>query len=423
MDFRIEELIEWTKTKFGLKNYYLQRHQLYRKVDFFNKTVYTLSMEWFPNHVTVQKDEDLNPEGTASIEINVKNHKFESVIFVMGKSYAEDGVMFADLHTEDIINWVEDETGLTYGKQFQLQKEEEGELIFKECIDGVDISPSGSIEIKYDQTGKLILFAVHGQFPTKELIRDEKYSLSLDRIEHLKQEQLRLFEFPFFEQKTIEPVYAVEEIYVTNDQMSTIPFEIFADNMSFLKIDETVCWDEPLNRPFERKEIHWMEDISADQAFSYEPSPDSFPITKIEKEKCVTAVRNLLRQEYPNDTGNWMLKTLHRERGYIRAILKPKNVSDCVFQRKLNIFIDARNFEAINYMDNNLMLAMFDQFQAPDKVKITREEAYDKLKEMFELEPVYVYDFEQKQYVLCGKLDCQYGVKAGNGEVISLDDL
>ena len=42
---------------------------------------------------------------------------------------------------------------------------------------------------------------------------------------------------------------------------------------------------------------------------------------------------------------------------------------------------------------------------------------------MFELKPYYVYDFEHKQYVLCGKIDCQYGVNAGNGEVISLDDL
>lgn len=48
MDVRIQELIDFTKTKFGLDNYYLQRHQFYRSVNIFNETDYILSMEWFP---------------------------------------------------------------------------------------------------------------------------------------------------------------------------------------------------------------------------------------------------------------------------------------------------------------------------------------------------------------------------------------
>ena len=87
------------------------------------------------------------------------------------------------------------------------------------------------------------------------------------------------------------------------------------------------------------------------------------------------------------------------------------------------IMIDAKTLQAVNYMDNKPMLEVYDQFQALGKVTIPKEEAYEKLKELFELKPYYVYDFEQKQYVLCGKLDCQYGVNASNGEVIALDDL
>ncbi|MDQ0216680.1 hypothetical protein J2S13_003154 [Oikeobacillus pervagus] len=69
------------------------------------------------------------------------------------------------------------------------------------------------------------------------------------------------------------------------------------------------------------------------------------------------------------------------------------------------------------------MLEVFGQFQAPEKVTVNKEEAFEKMKELFELKPYYVYDFEQKQYVLCGKLDCDYGVIASIGEVIALDDL
>lgn len=57
-------------------------------------------------------------------------------------------------------------------------------------------------------------------------------------------------------------------------------------------------------------------------------------------------------------------------------------------------------------MDSKLILETFDDFQTPDQVTITKEEAYEKLKSLFELKPYYVYDLKQKQYVLCGKIDC-----------------
>jgi hypothetical protein len=423
MDLRIKELVDFTKNKFGLNNYFLKGHQFYRNINIFNETVYTLSMEWFPNHEAEHEDDDLNPEGTACIEINVKSRKCERAIFVGGKSYAEVGFTFSNLNTEDIIKWVEGETGLTYGKQFRLEKEEEGELLFLGCIDGVAVLPPGYIDIEFNQEGKFTLFSIHGQFPLKELIKEEEYSLSLERLEHLKKEQLRFSEFPSYELKTIHPVYAVEEICVTNNGATTIPFEIFADESNFLKINQTIYWDEPIDKPFERKEINWIEDITAEQAFSCEPSPDSFPITKVEQEKCIVAVKNLLRQVYPNESGNWVLKTLYRDKGYIQAKLKANKQDYRVFQRKIKVMIDAKSLQVVNYMDSKPMLETFDQFQVPGQVTIKKEEAYEKLKELYELKPYYVYDFNQKQYILCGKLDCQYGVNATNGEVIALDDL
>ncbi|MBP1082393.1 MULTISPECIES: hypothetical protein [Bacillus] len=352
----------------------------------------------------------------------MKSRKFKSVIFVRGKSYADDEA-FSNLHKNDIIKWIEQETGLAYGRQFQLEKEEKGRLFFKECIDGAAVSPSGSIEIEFDQEGKLTFFSVHGQFPSKEKVKEETNSLSLEMVEHMAKEQLKLIEFPSFKQKRLFPVYAVEEIYVMNDQTSTIPFELIVDIKSLLKIDQIIQWDTPLNKPFDRKEINLIEDVTAEQAFSYEPSPESFPITKVEQEKCVMAVRDFLRQEFPNDTGKWILKTLHRENGFIHATLRATNQDIRVFQRKLLVMIDAQSIQVLNYMDNKLMWEFLDQFLPPEKVTIDIEEAYEKIKELYELTPIYVYDFKQKQYVLCGKLDCQYGVNAGNGDVITLDDL
>ena len=69
------------------------------------------------------------------------------------------------------------------------------------------------------------------------------------------------------------------------------------------------------------------------------------------------------------------------------------------------------------------MIEMFNHYQKSEKVTITEEEAYEKLKDKFELKPCYVYNFDEKKYVLCGKLDCQYGVYATNGDIVSLDGL
>lgn len=423
MDRRITELVNLTKTKFGLDNYFLQSHSLRRNVNIFNETIFTLSMEWFPNHVIVPEDDDSNPEGTAVIDVDVTTRKYESVIFVMDKTYANNGVTFAGLDRNDMIKWIERETGLTYGKQFQLYKEEEGRLLFNECIDGIAVSPSGSIEIKLDNEGRLTFFSVLGQFSTKELVKDEKYTLTFESVEHLAKEQLKLIEFPSFEQEKLFPIYAVEEVYVTNENTSLISFEFIEDVRSYQKIGETIHWDEPVDKPFDRKEVHWLEEATVEQAFTLEPSPDSFPITKVEKEKCLLTVRELLRQDYPKDTGKWILKTLHRENGYINAILRMSNQTNRVFKRKLVIIIDPKSFQAVNYVDNKPMLEMFDHFSPPEEVTITREEAYEKIKDKFEINPYYVYDFDCEQYVLCGKIDCEYGVNGSNGEIVALGDL
>src|SRR5699024_2083250 len=94
---------------------------------------------------------------------------------------------------------------------------------------------SGSIEIKFDQEGNLPFFSINGQFPSKEIVEEGKYILSLEKIKELTKEQLKLIEFPSFEQERLFPVYAIEEINVTNDKMLTILFEFIVDVKSHLK--------------------------------------------------------------------------------------------------------------------------------------------------------------------------------------------
>lgn len=219
----------------------------------------------------------------------------------------------------------------------------------------------------------------------------------------------------------------LEDVLITNNQVLTMPFEMFSDVKTQLKIDRTIYWDESINeqtnKPFVRKEISLIEDVTIEQALSCEPSPDLTPITVGEQEKCEMAIKEFLRQWYPNDVGKWLLKTLHREKGCIFAVLIANKQENFVFLRKLTIIIDTKSFQIINFIDNIEMLEVFDQFQVSALPKITPEEAYEKMRGLIELKPCYAYAHEQKQYVLCGGLACKYGVNAENGEIISIDDL
>ncbi|QLI79100.1 hypothetical protein [Bacillus pumilus] len=419
----IQQLIDQTKAKFGLDLYDLKRHSFYRYVNMFNETIYTLNMEWFPSHEP--EDDDVNPDGTAVIEVNLNTGQIESVIFVMDKTYAQHGVTFKRPYPAHVIQWIEQETGLIYGEHFYMHQKEKGELSFEEAIDGVKVTPSGRIEVKWDEHGQLMYFTHHGPFLAKTLLKAEKYALSLDKLENLAEQQVQLFQWPSFEHNRIRSIYALEEIYVKNDGTGTIPFEIGREETHCIHVNKVIEWNEPLNNTFEKKEIDIHENISAEQAFSLEPSPDSFPISKEEQAECIKAFRTFLAQKYPKDTGKWILKTLHRDHGYIHAILKTNGQEGSGFMDKIKVFIDASSFEAVHYIDKKEMFqvcGILSPSQAASEISVTQKEAFEKLRERLEITPIYVYDEAQKQYVLCGKLDCHDGVDAESGEVFSLKE-
>ncbi|MGN8646800.1 hypothetical protein ACTNEO_12425 [Gracilibacillus sp. HCP3S3_G5_1] len=422
LDARIKQLIDLAQTKFGLDNYWLKRHSIDRSLNIFNETEYKLSMEWFPEHISVNEEDDLNPEGTAVMEVDLHNQQFNSIVFVGGKTYADKGVRFDDCNTNSIIDWIENETGLKYERHFQLKKEAENILELEECINGTPVSPAGFISVEWDHKGRLTLFSVHGYFPPLTIVREEKYELSLQEVEEIVKEQLKLVYFPSFEKEKLNPVYAVEEIYISNDKMGTIPFFRQDDRGPFLKVNQVLDWQKPLDESFEREEFDLDENPTLEQAFSREPSPDSIPISPDEEKECVQAVKTYLRKAYADDAGKWLLKTLHREKGYIVATLKLKEATKLVFPRKLVLFIDPNRKQVVNFIDNRDMLEMFDAFEKPEEVRISKEEAYHKLKEKFRLMPRYVYDFEEMQYILCGGLDCDDAVHAISGEVVSLNE-
>lgn len=188
-------------------------------------------------------------------------------------------------------------------------------------------------------------------------------------------------------------------------------------------MDKVIEWDDHIQKPFQGKILSLIENVAPDQAFQCEPHPDLWPITEEEIKKCVSTIQKFLSQEYTNDSGKWALKLIYRDKGYIHATLKAKEQRERAFKRKMKLFIDSDTYEVLNYMDNKPFLKAYMELKEVEEIKVTKEEAFEKLKDFIELTPYYVYDFGQGYYVLCGKLDCQYAVKASNGEVVELSEL
>ena len=98
------------------------------------------------------------------------------------------------------------------GNNFNYIKKRKAKFILKNAIEGIAVSPSGSIEVKFNQEGRTYLFSIHGQFPSKEMVKEETYSLSLESVEHLAKEQLKLVEFPSFEQKSYSCLWSGRDL-------------------------------------------------------------------------------------------------------------------------------------------------------------------------------------------------------------------
>lgn len=416
MDRRIKDLVDYTRDTYSLTRYDLHQWDIRRSMTIFNETVYTLNMVWFPNHIK-NWNEECNPDGTAYIEIDIHSKKLKSIMLVKEISYI-DSIKF-NLHNRDeIINWIEKETGLNDGKQFEFWKEEDRTLYFKGCIDGLAVSPSGYIELKLDEEGRPTFFSVIGQFPSKKLVKQETYALSLDKIEEWAKKQLKLIEFPVIHEKKLVPAFAIEEVYIKNDGSSTLPYEFFANENVRFPIDKVIEWDHPNQSTFCRKEVSFVKHVTPEQAFRCEPHPDLQPITEEEIQTCIRATQKFLSQEYANDSGKWVLKSLHRDHGYIYATLRTPEQKVRLFGRKMVLFIDSKTYDVLDYMDNESFLNdRYMEIKEAEQIEIAKEEAFAKLKDYIQLTPTYVYDFKQGCYVLCGKLDCDFAVKADHGEV------
>ncbi|WP_217586314.1 hypothetical protein [Lentibacillus saliphilus] len=420
MDERLKQLADDIQDQLGLCDaYQLVRHELYPEKNILHDTHYIVTLEWQPT--ADQVEEAYNPPGTAIVDVDLHTKTVRRLVFVHETSFA-DTTKYPEASEPDVIEWIEDVTGLTYGKQFTVAHSGEEEFAFAAAVDHIPVSPSGWIEVEFED-GMLTMFTMDGHFPAESEVKWEPFSLTFEKIATIAQKQCRRIDIPLEDEGKWLPLYTIEETFVKNDGKTTISYESLEKLGTAIDKNSVITWNDRDETPFERQELDLALETTVEDAFNNVAHPDTLPITADIAEACTAEVQRFLQRVFPEDSGLWRLVGLRRENGYIFADVKPVDAGSEHFQRKLQIALYRTTYEAINVIDNKMLIDMFKDYTPADKPTLSAENAFTELQQDIEVMPTYVYDQELGQYVLCGKLDCLYGINATTGERIELNTL
>ncbi|MDY0394352.1 hypothetical protein RWE15_07585 [Virgibacillus halophilus] len=353
MDEQLRNIASDVQAAYGLEEYYLKEQDccLFRERNALHESIYIYSMTFYPQRYAENEQEDENPEGAAIVEINFHSKQLRRMVFVQGKSFANQTGAYPDNDRESVIDWVENRTGLAWGRQFQLAESSDGTYKFHATVDNIPVHPGGIIKVRFaDQ--KLVSFSIYGVFPQEEQVIWEPFALLPEDVEKISFSQLKLVDFPVHSQKKWVPIYGLEETFITNDKR-IIPMEINDSSGAFIKMDKVIEWKEiAVPEGFRRQELKLDDKAPMEEARENVADPDTKPITKAQKEACVKTVTRFLQAVYPNDSGKWRLTKLQRDHGYLAADLKETEMKrQRILADKVRLFILPETMEPLNYID------------------------------------------------------------------------
>jgi hypothetical protein len=419
MDKRLQKIADDIKVRFGLDNYEIETHSIHKERNSLGEAYYKFNMEFFPNEISGELEEDLNPAGTAIVDYHIQKEIVESVIFVEEKSFSTM-THFPGKTEEEVGYWIESETGLTYGNDFVMTEVLENGFHFSPNIEGVEITPVGMIEVEFDNDGKLTSYNLYDPIPSSEDLELTEFTLTLEEIEPFVKKQLQLVNFPVEAEKKFVPVYAMEEVYVTLDGSRVIPY--LDHEREEVKVDEVIEWTEPFTGKLVREQIDFVSEATADEAFEGKGIGEKLVVTADQIQQSKDIVRDVFRSEYPKESGTWKLETLQRFEHFIKATCMMAENASSMYNRKLIVLINPETMTLINYVDNGEVFEIFDTFIPAEKAVLSHEDAFEKLVSYISLTPTYVYDSVSEKYILCGLLDAAEGVNAVTGEIVPLTD-
>src|SRR5690625_31862 len=421
----IEEMIRSTKEKYSLDNYFLKNYDIERDVNIYNQTIYKLTMEWIPNEYKDETNEQLNPPGTAIIELDLPSEKTNTILFVHEQNKVKENLLNGN-KLEDIIAFIETETKLEYEKDFLFQGKRGDDYIFQACYKSIPLYPEGYIEVKLNDQGKLVHFITLGQFLGNKTVEDQAFAVKkTNMIEQLKQ-TVKLIQLPDDENQRFEKLYGIEETFITNDEKKLIPYQLLNHEKPILYLNKVMRWDVPEEwtedlEEYEEDNIDLELDIiTYEQVLAEEPSADVLIFQELKESKIIETTKDFLYKFDPFDSNMWTLTEVYVDNERIHVNLQL--TVDELGLEKILIFIDPESYEVINYFSNEEVIHMYMLYEEAEEERITREEAYKLLKQHITIKPYYVYDRDRDKYILCGKIDSKHGVHASSGQLVIFNE-
>lgn len=418
----IMEIIKKTKKKYGLDKYFLKNYEIEREVNFFNETVYKLVMEWIPEDYIGEEAEELNPPGTAVIELELPSQKTNVILFVHEQNKASKK-LFKGNKTEDILAFIESETGLIYEEDFFLQAKREDVYIFQACYQKVPLYPEGYIEVKLNKQGQLIHLIKLGQFPENKTVREQDFTLNQANVLRQAEQMVSLFQLPDDESERFEKFYGIEETFITNDEKQILPYHELYSARPILHINKLMTWDRDDDLSRDLKEVEEenldlkLDIITYEQFLAREPSADVKVFKEINEKKVIERSRAFLYELDPFDSGHWTLSEIFVDSGKIHVNLRL--TEDELGLEKILLILDPETYQVVNFLSNEELAFASMMYGEAKKPKLSKEEAYKKLKQDITIQPYYVYQRTLDQYILCGRISSEYGVHALSGQVLN----
>jgi len=404
-----QKWISEIEKSWGLEHFDLKNTSIKREASPIKTTEYKLEMEWFPPGA--EMEEDSNPPGTVYAEVNLTYGFLTSFIVVMSEDLRGNPPFLMSSRLEDVVAWIELNTGLKYDIDFRLQrKNKDGdhtEYFFSSIVNGKKVSPGGYIEVKTNEHGCIVFYSLfgffHGLYPEIEIVQKQPI-LNLDEF---KSRQVVLFGMA--EEDGYQLLYGVDEVFIDMVPESLVLYwneDDPAEEIRFsVKILGTV-WEE-----FYESQKIFEEEMSLNI-----PHPDCLLISELEKSEFVKVISNYLKVHRPNESGKWQVENIERQNGLLQADVVPLNYVDRIVD-KFKFIYDANEHVLLHVLDKREIFSQMNKLPAID-VKVTKDEALELLEKDIFFESYYIYDFDKKVLRPTHRIDCHEFVNALTGEKV-----
>lgn len=417
MNERILTIANKIKQDYGLDNYILKRDHIFSELRTDGATTYLLSLEFFPVKKAKEENEDYNPEGTAVIEVDLHTEEIKRIIFVNDVSFANEAV-FPNSAIEDVIEWIENMTGMMFGKQFKIEQIDERKFIFQAAIDHIEVAPAGYIEVKFNDANQLTTYSIDGDFPQEDEIEWEPFDLTKETILEEIKERFTLTEIPIENEKKWKKIWQIQPFYIRNDLSESILPETLYHHDTYISLNQKIEWKEPSTRKFKSEDVNLSTEISFEEAMK---KVTVKPITDLERITCLDEAKEFLCSLYPEESGVWTVTGMYPEKNYIFVELKGNTFK--VFQRKVKVIIDRNRMKVVNHWDSQYIVDMYNSFQEAEATNLDKEEAFESIRKSIKVTPVYVKVPKTDKYQLSGRVDCDVVIEDHTGKIISVNDL